>query len=237
MIHRSVRIPVLVVLAALATPAHAQTYPTRPVTIITPFAAGSVTDATARAIAAHLQETLGQTVHRGEPRRCRRHAGGERGGEGGARWPHAADHHQFDSLGSARSVQERALRPDQGFHAGGADRQLSVADRGQSEPADQVDAGAGRLRQGQSRQALLCARQQHRPHHRRGAQATHQHRYCPRALSQQSGGHDRSDRGPHSADDTGLRHRAAAAQGAEDPPACGAHEGAQHHAAGRSVAA
>ena len=41
--------------------ADAQTYPTRPVTIITPFAAGSVTDATARAIAAHLQETLGQT--------------------------------------------------------------------------------------------------------------------------------------------------------------------------------
>ncbi len=30
-------------------------------TIITPFAAGSVTDATARSIAAHLQETLGQT--------------------------------------------------------------------------------------------------------------------------------------------------------------------------------
>ena len=34
--------------------------PTRPVTIITPFAAGSVTDATARSIAAHLQEALGQ---------------------------------------------------------------------------------------------------------------------------------------------------------------------------------
>jgi tripartite-type tricarboxylate transporter receptor subunit TctC len=51
----------LALLAALTTPAAAQTYPTRPVTIITPFAAGSVTDATARAIAAHLQETLGQT--------------------------------------------------------------------------------------------------------------------------------------------------------------------------------
>ena len=41
--------------------AGAQTYPSRPVTIITPFAAGSVTDATARAIAQHLQETLGQS--------------------------------------------------------------------------------------------------------------------------------------------------------------------------------
>jgi tripartite-type tricarboxylate transporter receptor subunit TctC len=48
-------------LAALIDYATAQTYPTRPVTIITPFAAGSVTDATARAIAAHLQEALGQT--------------------------------------------------------------------------------------------------------------------------------------------------------------------------------
>jgi tripartite-type tricarboxylate transporter receptor subunit TctC len=50
------------IVAAAAGPAGAQTYPSRPVTIITPFAAGSVTDATARAIAQHLQETLGQSV-------------------------------------------------------------------------------------------------------------------------------------------------------------------------------
>jgi tripartite-type tricarboxylate transporter receptor subunit TctC len=50
----------LTMLAALTDPAAAQTYPTRAVTIITPFAAGSVTDATARSIAAHLQEALGQ---------------------------------------------------------------------------------------------------------------------------------------------------------------------------------
>jgi tripartite-type tricarboxylate transporter receptor subunit TctC len=47
-------------LMLLATVAQAQTYPSRPVTIITPFAAGSVTDATARVIAQHLQDTLGQ---------------------------------------------------------------------------------------------------------------------------------------------------------------------------------
>jgi tripartite-type tricarboxylate transporter receptor subunit TctC len=47
--------------AVVAGPAFAQTYPSRPVTIITPFAAGSVTDATARAIAQHLQDTLGQS--------------------------------------------------------------------------------------------------------------------------------------------------------------------------------
>src|SRR5215468_6362541 len=48
-------------IALSVVPASAQPYPSRPVTIITPFAAGSVTDATARAIAQHLQEALGQS--------------------------------------------------------------------------------------------------------------------------------------------------------------------------------
>jgi tripartite-type tricarboxylate transporter receptor subunit TctC len=41
-------------------PAQAQSYPNRPVTILTPFAAGSVTDAAARLIAQTLQDSLGQ---------------------------------------------------------------------------------------------------------------------------------------------------------------------------------
>jgi len=48
--------------AALASPANAQTYPSRPVTIVVPFAAGSVTDATARLIGQHLQTALGQPL-------------------------------------------------------------------------------------------------------------------------------------------------------------------------------
>ena len=52
-----------VLLAVMAaSPAQADTYPSRTITIITPFAAGSVTDATARMIGQYLQETLGQTV-------------------------------------------------------------------------------------------------------------------------------------------------------------------------------
>ncbi len=39
----------------------AESYPTRSVTILTPFAAGSVTDAAARVLAQALQEQLGQT--------------------------------------------------------------------------------------------------------------------------------------------------------------------------------
>jgi tripartite-type tricarboxylate transporter receptor subunit TctC len=55
------RLASVMLLALSALPAGAQTYPSRPVTIITPFAAGSVTDATARTIAQHLQEALGQS--------------------------------------------------------------------------------------------------------------------------------------------------------------------------------
>src|SRR5262249_47792236 len=48
-------------LIAAASPASAETYPTRPVTIITPFAAGSQTDAAARLLGQYLQEALGQS--------------------------------------------------------------------------------------------------------------------------------------------------------------------------------
>src|ERR1700689_5559014 len=50
----------LLMIAGAATAAAAQSYPTRPVTILTPFAAGSATDAAARLIGKYLQEALGQ---------------------------------------------------------------------------------------------------------------------------------------------------------------------------------
>jgi tripartite-type tricarboxylate transporter receptor subunit TctC len=52
----------LLALAGVTPTAFAQDYPSRPVTIITPFAAGSVTDAAARLIGKYLQEALGQPV-------------------------------------------------------------------------------------------------------------------------------------------------------------------------------
>ena len=51
----------LMIAGLSATTLAAEPYPTRAVTIITPFAAGSVTDAAARLIGQHLQDTLGQT--------------------------------------------------------------------------------------------------------------------------------------------------------------------------------
>jgi tripartite-type tricarboxylate transporter receptor subunit TctC len=48
--------------AALASaPATAEEYPSRPVTILTPFAAGSATDTAARLVGKYLQEALGQS--------------------------------------------------------------------------------------------------------------------------------------------------------------------------------
>ena len=52
---------VVVLLVAGAAPASAETYPVRPVTIVTPFAAGSQTDAAARLLGQSLQDALGQS--------------------------------------------------------------------------------------------------------------------------------------------------------------------------------
>src|SRR5215469_2313669 len=46
----------------LALPAQAENYPTRPVRLISPFAAGGANDVLARALAAKLSERLGATV-------------------------------------------------------------------------------------------------------------------------------------------------------------------------------
>jgi tripartite-type tricarboxylate transporter receptor subunit TctC len=52
----------LLSMVALATPALAQDYPTRPITLIVPYAAGGPTDIVARIIAPGLTEALGQEV-------------------------------------------------------------------------------------------------------------------------------------------------------------------------------
>ena len=59
------KLPRLLPLAAallIAVPAAAQNYPTRPVRVIVPFAAGGNTDITARAIGVRLSEVFGQQI-------------------------------------------------------------------------------------------------------------------------------------------------------------------------------
>src|SRR2546423_12620394 len=48
------------VLAALTSPTQAQPYPTRPVTIVVPFAAGGGNDILARLLGPHMGRALGQ---------------------------------------------------------------------------------------------------------------------------------------------------------------------------------
>ena len=52
----------LTVISLSDTPAEAQNYPSRAITIVTPFAAGSVTDATARILGKHIQKNLNVAV-------------------------------------------------------------------------------------------------------------------------------------------------------------------------------
>src|SRR5215204_3790269 len=47
---------------AAALPAHAQSYPSRPITIVSPFPAGGPTDTTGRILADKMREALGQPV-------------------------------------------------------------------------------------------------------------------------------------------------------------------------------
>jgi len=52
----------LVSLCAFVAPIEAQTYPTRSITMIVPFAAGGPTDVVARIVTAHMAQTLGQAI-------------------------------------------------------------------------------------------------------------------------------------------------------------------------------
>lgn len=53
---------VLATLCGFVAPAEAQTYPTRSITMIVPFAAGGPTDVISRIVTAHMAQSLGQSI-------------------------------------------------------------------------------------------------------------------------------------------------------------------------------
>ena len=69
-------------LALVSAQAQAQTYPTRSITMIVPFAAGGPTDVIARIVTGHMAQTLGQSHHHRERGRRRRHHRDHARGEG-----------------------------------------------------------------------------------------------------------------------------------------------------------
>src|ERR1700712_3598143 len=60
--HGAAALALLAAALSVGSAARAETYPARTITILTPFAAGSVTDAAARVVAQARTETLGQSV-------------------------------------------------------------------------------------------------------------------------------------------------------------------------------
>src|ERR1700704_184952 len=59
---RLIRVAALALVGAAITPAAAQVYPSRPITIVVPFAAGGPNDTFARILAERMRGSLGQTV-------------------------------------------------------------------------------------------------------------------------------------------------------------------------------
>ena len=86
-----------------ATPCTAQNWPTRPVTMVVPFAAGSASDTVARILGARLSEVLGQQV-------IIENVGGAGGMTGAARVAKAApDGYQFVLGGTDTFAQNQTL--------------------------------------------------------------------------------------------------------------------------------
>ena len=61
-IMRKTVLAVLIAMSAFAGSAGAETYPSHPITLVVPFAAGGPTDAMARILADHMRATLGQNI-------------------------------------------------------------------------------------------------------------------------------------------------------------------------------
>ena len=152
----------ILILSACVSPALADNYPSRTVTFVIPFSAGSITDTVARWIANDLQHALHQTfIVENKP-----------GAQGWSQVTTSRTRRRTATLCSSprirpnrprRVCSRRALRSNQRLRFGCENCRFSVFHRGQSEQLDQVDRRTGHLRQSQSRQAFVRVREQLRP--------------------------------------------------------------------------
>ena len=105
----------IAVLATSASMAGAQSWPTRPVTVVVPFTAGNASDLIGRITLEQVAKQVGQPF--GEPPRRGRHGRRQSGRQGRSRRPHDPDAFVIVQR-RARPAQELALRHAAGFRAG-----------------------------------------------------------------------------------------------------------------------
>ena len=121
----------------VAVPAGAQTYPSRPITVVVPFPAGGPSDVVARIVAEHMGKVLGQTM-------VIENVGGAGGTIGGAR------------VASAARGRLHAARRQHGLARLGAgadaERQIRFAARLRADRLHRACAGRHRRAEGFSRQ-------------------------------------------------------------------------------------
>ena len=142
----------------------AQSYPTKPVTVIVPFAAGGPTDALARVLTARMGEALGQTMIVENVGGRRRHDRRQQGRQGDARRLHDPVRAHGHPRGEHRAVQVAALRQPEGLRA---DRARACTNPmgagGQEGPAGQGLQGVRGLCEGQPEEGAV----RHGRHRRR----------------------------------------------------------------------
>ena len=150
-------------LAAMPFAAMAQAYPSKPITVVVPFAAGGPTDALARILCQRMGEALGQQM-------IVENVGGAGGTIGVAKVARAAPdgytlelHPHGHARGQHRALQVAALRQPEGLRAGRARRHQPDGAGHQEGPAGQDLPGVPGLREGQREEGAV----RHGRHRRR----------------------------------------------------------------------
>ncbi len=186
-------------LIALTGAAAAQDWPTRPITLVVPFAAGGGIDVSVRLQAQHMSELLGQSFvveniggggrHHRQPARR----------QGRARRLHADDRQYRHARLQPVAVQAAALQRRHRFHAGRPGVGLAAHPAGPQGPAGEQPAGVHRLCESQPGEdaVRLGRRRLRHASALRPAQPDAQGRHHARALSRRRPGDAGPDRRPH----------------------------------------
>ena len=140
---------VLAGLVGLTASAAAQNYPTRPITMVIPFAAGGPTDVLGRVVGAKMSEALGQQVVIENVTGAGGQTGSKRVADSRAGRLQLRHRHRRHPRPGADALQEAALQFADRFHPRRPDRPgADRAHRAQG-PAGEGLQGVRRLRQGE----------------------------------------------------------------------------------------